>query len=122
MAIKQLTVFVENKRGAVVPITETLARCDHIKCTCRKFNLLGRHCLKINFHPCCRRQFSGLFDLLRRDIGSGPTRSVSVHIPRQHARAGPDVKDVLAFDAKASVYDLLIELLRIDVSVPGVLL
>ena len=28
MAIKQLTVFVENKRGAVVPITETLARCD----------------------------------------------------------------------------------------------
>ena len=27
MAIKQLTVFVENKRGAVVPITETLAHC-----------------------------------------------------------------------------------------------
>ena len=26
MAIKQLTVFVENKRGAVIPVTETLSR------------------------------------------------------------------------------------------------
>ena len=26
MAIKQLTVFVENKRGAVIPVTETLSK------------------------------------------------------------------------------------------------
>lgn len=26
MAIKQLTVFVENKRGAVIPVTDTLSR------------------------------------------------------------------------------------------------
>ena len=110
----------QRRHPGVVEIPEALAGGDPVKGTGGEIYGFGGGNEVVDVHPL--RQDFCLFDLIFRNVCPGPPGSVACHIPGQNAGSGAEVKDTLTGPAQSTPENVVVEDLRIDIPVSGVVL